>query len=161
MRSTIFIAAVFCVSCSCSDSKFQNPVAPTERSAQPATESTSRRRAVTQPATRAALSGTWGGEHVTLELQDQGGGRIEFDCAHGSITQAIIPRSDGTFSATGTFTRELGHPVAGDTDDAHPARYSGTVSGTKMELTIAVDGQELPNRFELEKDQEGRLVKCL
>src|SRR5437764_9129292 len=118
MRSTIFIAAaIFCVSCSCSDSKFQNPVAPTERAAQAATEGTSRHRAVAQPAKRAALSGTWGGEHVTLELQEVDGGRIEFDCAHGSIMQAIIPGSDGTFSVDGTFTRELGHPVAGDTDD--------------------------------------------
>ena len=155
----IFIAtAVFCLSCS--DSRFQNPVAPSDRSVQAATESTSRRRAVTQPTTRAALSGVWGGEHVTLELQNEGG-RIEFDCAHGGITQAIIPRSDGTFSVTGTFTREFGHPAAGETDDARPARYSGTVSGARMELTITVDGEEFPDRFELQKDQEGRLFKCL
>ena len=102
MRSMILtISAVLCLSCS--DSNVRNPAAPADRSSQ-AIGTTTRRRAVTHPPSRAALSGEWGGEHIGLEVKD-GAGRLELDCAHGSITQAIVPAADGTFSVLGTFTR--------------------------------------------------------
>ena len=158
MRSMILtISAVLCLSCS--DSNVRNPAAPADRSSQ-AIGTTTRRRAVTHPPSRAALSGEWGGEHIALELQD-GAGRLELDCAHGSITQAIVPAADGTFSVLGTFTRESGGPVPREGEDVHPARYSGKVSGDRMDLTIAVDGTELADKFVLVKNQSPRIVKCL
>jgi len=153
----LMVTAVLCLSCS--DSNLRNPAAPADRSTQ-AIASSARRRAVTHPPIRAALSGAWGGQHIGLELQD-GAGRLELDCAHGSITQAIVPAADGTFSVLGTFTLESGGPVPGEGENPHPARYSGEVSGDRMDLTIAVDGTELPDKFVLVKNQSPRIVKCL
>ena len=46
----------------------------------------------------AAATGRWGGEHVALELTPAGG-VIEYDCAHGGLTQAVRLGSRGEFEA--------------------------------------------------------------
>ena len=161
MRRTFIIGVAAVAFLACPDGKFQNPAAPADRTATAAvTQNTGRHRAVTQPMARGALSGTWGGEHVSLEL-DTVGGLIEFDCGRGTLTQPIVPLPDGTFSVAGTFTREGGPAMVGEISDPHPARYRGTVSGDTMELIVAVDSQELPDRFALVKGQSPRLTKCL
>lgn len=36
------------------------------------------------------LRGAWGGEHIAMEVTDPGA-TIEYDCAHGRITEKIAP----------------------------------------------------------------------
>src|ERR1044071_3856126 len=35
------------------------------------------------------VTGAWGGEHVILEAS-KAGAEVEFDCAHGQISQAVV-----------------------------------------------------------------------
>ena len=48
------------------------------------------------------LFGTWGGDHIRLEVSGTGA-TLEYDCAVGTIEGSILPR-DGRFSASGTHT---------------------------------------------------------
>lgn len=75
------------------------------------------------------LSGVWGGEHVTLTVNDTGS-HVEFDCAHGDIPSPLKAGGDGAFAAPGTFVREHGGPVRADEKpDVLPAMYIGSVTG--------------------------------
>jgi len=48
-------------------------------------------RAGTQaaPDASAVATGAWGGEHVVLKVSEKGAD-VEFDCAHGQVTQPIV-----------------------------------------------------------------------
>ena len=35
------------------------------------------------------LKGTWGGDHISMEVTDSGA-EIEYDCAHGSVTETNL-----------------------------------------------------------------------
>src|SRR5690349_23937403 len=52
-----------------------------------------------------AQTGTWGGEHIRLEVTAQGG-EVEYDCGHGTIDQKIITDGQGHFDLRGTHVRE-------------------------------------------------------
>jgi len=72
-----------------------------------------------------AQVGTWGGEHIGLEVTEQGG-QVEYDCAHGTIDQKVVADAHGRFDLRGTHAREHGGPVRKDeTADSHPARFAG------------------------------------
>src|SRR5437588_11373442 len=58
-------------------------------------------------------TGTWGGEHVRMEVTKTGA-EIEFDCAHGQTTEPIALDKRGNFDAPGTFTPEHGRPILRD-----------------------------------------------
>src|SRR6266704_6162361 len=93
-------------------------------------------------------SGTWGGEHVILNVS-KSGAEVEFDCAHGQITQAIALDKHGDFKATGTFTPEHSGPVRRDEDTPPtPATYAGHVDGDSMNLTVTL-GKENIGTFTL------------
>ncbi len=110
---------------------------------------------------RALPIGTWGGEHILLEVA-AGSASVELDCAHGAVEGAIRLDSQGRFDVGGSFARERGGPVREGQEDAHPARYSGSVEGKTMTLTIAVaEGGETLGPFELVRDRAARLTKCL
>ncbi len=108
---------------------------------------------------RTLAPGSWGGDHVALEVTAQGGS-IEFDCAHGAIAEPIVLDDDGHFESTGTYVREHGGPVREGEEDARPARYAGRVQGQTMTLTITVGGEAL-GPFELERGRTPRITKCL
>lgn len=108
-----------------------------------------------------ALSRAWGGEHIGLEL-DANRGKVELDCAHGTIDEAIIPGADGSFSVRGTFTAEHGGPISdAEVADTRPARYEGLVRGDEMTLKIIVGGQPLPFGYTLRRNEFPQIVKCL
>jgi hypothetical protein len=109
-----------------------------------------------------ALSGLWGGEHVTLTVNDASS-HLEFDCAHGDIPSALKPGADKTFTVPGTFVREHGGPIREDENvDARPAMYIGSVTGQTMQLTIRLtDPDSLIGTFTLIHGAPGRLLKCL
>jgi hypothetical protein len=105
--------------------------------------------------------GTWGGEHMLIEI-DQSVARVEFDCAAGTINVPIM-LSDGDFSATGTFTQGHGGPTrVGETDPALPARYFGSVRGDVMTITVTLTGDNRSiGSFELKRGSSGRVFKCV
>jgi hypothetical protein len=110
---------------------------------------------------RSARAGTWGGEHISLEVTDQGG-RVEYDCAHGTVDQRIVPDARGRFEVRGTHVREHGGPVRrGETEDSHPARFAGEIQGDTMTLTVTEsDTKEVVGTFTLVFGQRPRVMKC-
>jgi hypothetical protein len=114
------------------------------------------------PARERPLTGSWGGQHIGLELTAQGG-RIEYDCAHGTIDGPVVPDREGRFEALGTHTAEHGGPVReGEEEPGEPARYVGKVAGETMTLTVILSGSgDEAGTFTLTRGASPRLVKCL
>jgi hypothetical protein len=108
---------------------------------------------------RTVTSGTWGGEHVSLEVS-KSGAEVEFDCAHGQITQPLILDKHGNFNVAGTFTPEHGGPVRRD-EETTPAqaRYSGHVDGDSLSLKITLE-KEIVGRYTLTRGSQALLRKC-
>jgi hypothetical protein len=108
------------------------------------------------------LTGSWGGQHVALELAPQGG-TLEYDCAAGTIDEPVRPDSSGRFSVRGTHTPGHGGPErVGEESPALPANYEGRVSGSRMTLSVRVvpSGLEL-GPFTVERGATPVIVRCL
>jgi hypothetical protein len=106
-------------------------------------------------------SGTWGGDRIRLDVTSSGA-KIEYDCAHGTIDEAIVVDGTSRFSVAGTHTFERGGSSrSGKAPDRHPARYDGRVVGDTMEITVTVaDTNRRIGRFMLFLNHSARLVKC-
>jgi hypothetical protein len=106
--------------------------------------------------------GTWGGERLGLEVSEQGA-RLEYDCAHGTIDEPIVPDASGRFEATGVHYREHGGPVNVDIPaETHPARYTGRTDGKTMTLTVELtDTGETLGTFALTYGEPPMILKCL
>lgn len=113
-------------------------------------------------------AGIWGGPHIRLDVLDgadaaTAAAMVEFDCAHGSITEPIVPDGSGVFKVAGRYVRERPGPVReGQEDGGVPAVYAGKVQGKSLTLTITLtgSGDEL-GPFELTQGKTSRLTKCL
>lgn len=111
-------------------------------------------------------AGVWGGPHIRLDVLDGAeavAATLEFDCAHGSITEPIVPDGSGVFKVAGRFVRERPGPVRKeDTGEGVPAVYAGKVDGKSLTLTITLtgSGEEL-GPFELIQGKTPRLTKCM
>jgi hypothetical protein len=102
---------------------------------------------------------TWGGDHVRMEVTSSGA-ELEFDCATGTITEAM-PETEGTFSLKGTFTPERGGPTRdGNASRTVDATYSGTIKNDTMTLRVVVSGKDQEAKYVLVKGREVRLMKC-
>jgi hypothetical protein len=110
----------------------------------------------------APVTGRWGGEHVALELTPTGG-TIEYDCAHGGLTQPVRPGDRGEFEAAGVHIREHGGPIReGERPDSVAARYAGRVTGEIMTLRVYAGSRpDTLGPFQLRRGDEPRLLKCL
>ncbi|HVS00531.1 MAG TPA: hypothetical protein VMW27_28170 [Thermoanaerobaculia bacterium] len=110
-------------------------------------------------ASRHVPAGTWGGLHAVLEVEEQGA-RIEYDCAHGTLDGALALDAEGRFAVAGSHTSERGGPVhEGQEPPSRPARYTGSLRGDTLTLTLALDGETV-GTFTLKRGENGRLVKC-
>ena len=109
-----------------------------------------------------ALTGMWGGEHVRLELNATGGA-VEYDCAHGGLTEPARPGPRGDFEARGVHVREHGGPIReGERPDSMPARFVGRVDGDRMTLRVfAGTRPDTLGPFELRRGSDARVFKCL
>jgi hypothetical protein len=106
-----------------------------------------------------AATGTWGGEHVFLQVS-KSGTELEFDCARGQIAGPIALDEHGNFDVPGTFTPEHGGPVGRDENvPLVQARYSGHVDGDRMRLKVTREQEEFGS-FALTHDQLPNLKKC-
>ena len=104
----------------------------------------------------------WGGDHVGLTVSATGG-TLEYDCASGTIDQAIVAATNGNFVAQGTHTIGHGGPsMVGEIPDRHPARYEGWTDGETMRLSVTLTdtGQKLGD-FTLTRGQSPHVFRCL
>jgi hypothetical protein len=108
------------------------------------------------------LTGSWGGEHVGLTL-DPGGGRLDYDCAAGTIDEPLVAVHDGSFAANGRHTPGMGGPEQIDRPrPSYPARYTGTVGRGTMTLRVWIPSQNLTlGPYRLRRDIRPQLLRCL
>lgn len=119
-----------------------------------------RRRSRRRHAADALMPGVWGGQHIRFEVTEEGGARIEYDCARGTIEGKILVDSAGRFNVAGTHYREHGGPVReGEGSSGQPVRFTGRVGGSLMSLTVT-RGRETIGTYTLTRDSQGRVVKC-
>ena len=110
----------------------------------------------------APLTGSWGGEHIGLEL-DAEGGKLRYDCAAGTIEGAVLPNGSGRFQANGAHRPNMGGPARqGREPPFLPAIYTGSVRGDTMTLSVRVpsSGMEI-GPFTLRRGAEPILLRCL
>ena len=122
-----------------------------------------RRHKVKHPAkqtTTRVATGTWGGEHVRLQVTEAGA-TVEYDCAHGTLAGPLALDAHGRFSVAGTYAREGGPVRANAAPTGQPASFKGRVQGRTMTLTATLTdkGQDV-GTFTLTQGSEGRLWKC-
>ncbi len=106
--------------------------------------------------------GTWGGNHVLMEVTEEGA-RIEYDCAHGTISESLKIDRNGKFSAKGLHFRERGGPQRVGTEErGEPVVYSGTTDGKTATLTVTNSvTDEIIGTFALTLGKGSRITKCL
>ena len=106
------------------------------------------------------LVGLWGGQGIGLNLQG-GMGPVEFDCAAGTIDEAI-PSAKVPFSLRGTYRAGQPGPVrVGEIFVSQRATYSGIVDKDQMTLTVKLeDGTEL-GPFTLNYGVPPQINRCL
>ena len=110
---------------------------------------------------QAALTGVWGGNGIAVTVT-AGGATIEFDCAHGTISQPLTLDASGHFSTNGIYVQEHGGPIAPGPQDSHAALYRGTVQGGAMSLTVSLtDTAQTVGTFTAVLGAAPRVVKCL
>ncbi len=116
--------------------------------------------AATPAPKRSVPEGDWGGPHVALKVTSAGA-RLELDCAHGGIDEAIALDDDGRFEARGLYVKESAGPARSEGSSGRPARYSGRVDGDTLSLKIVLaDSGATVGSFTLERGRFARIVKC-
>jgi ketosteroid isomerase-like protein len=109
---------------------------------------------------RSLPAGNWGGDHIGMEVTGEGA-RLDYDCAHGSIDEAIRLDEKGHFDVRGTHVREGPGPVRPEGLKGVPARYVGEVEGDTMKLTVSlVSSGEDVGTFTLVRGRLPRIHKC-
>jgi hypothetical protein len=108
------------------------------------------------------LSGQWGGQGVSMEIEGTKA-TLTFDCAHGTISEAIVPDEAGKFTVKGSFTRERGGPMReDDVSTGAAATYSGVVQADSLSLTITLNGSKEPvASYALTHGKAGRIRRCM
>jgi uncharacterized protein YceK len=108
------------------------------------------------------LKGKWGGEHIGMVVSDSSA-TLDYDCAHGTIYEPIIPDAGGKFEVTGVHVFEHGGPIRIDEiPDEHPALYKGHIAGKEMTLILVItDTDTVIDTFLLTRGVEPLIYKCL
>lgn len=103
----------------------------------------------------------WGGRHVSMSVGEEGA-RLEFDCARGQIDAPFETDAEGRFDLPGTYTRHGPGPIRlGKTPPTRPARYAGRVEGSRMTLSVRLEGSDRPlGEYTLRRGSRGNVVKC-
>lgn len=92
---------------------------------------------------------------------DTSGGRLEYDCASGTIGP-IIPGPRGNFEAEGSHTPAAGGPdIEGQIRPTYPTSFSGNVRGDRMTLRGRLQNGVVLGPFELRRGVEPIIFRCL
>jgi hypothetical protein len=105
--------------------------------------------------------GLWGGEHIRMEVTAEQT-KIEYDCAHATVSSRIVLDPRGRFVVKGTYFEEHGGPSRqGEEGHGYPVQFRGTVKRKDMKLTVTrTDTQQLIGTYSLTHGREAELVKC-
>ena len=114
-----------------------------------------------KPRTRPLTTGTWGGQHIRMEVTARGVS-IEYDCAHATIDKRIALDRNGRFDVAGMHFSERGGPVRrGYESGGYAVLFAGQVKGKEMTLTVTNSKtHESIGTFTLKYGQQARLMKC-
>lgn len=105
--------------------------------------------------------GEWGGTHVGLSLAPASG-RLEYDCAAGTIEAPAPVQPDGTFAAEGTHTPGWGGPeIEGQARPTYRVQYSGRLRGDVMSLRGRLENGVELGPFTLRRGAEPIIFRCL
>ena len=103
------------------------------------------------------VTGTWGGEGAGL-IADDTSAHVHIGCTYGNVHQPIVADSRGRFVLPGEQDITA-HPV--DRGILHPARFSGSVLGRTMTLTVTLtDTAVTLGPVQVTLDQAPRLGPC-
>lgn len=105
--------------------------------------------------------GPWSGAGIVLRIEE-GGARVEFDCAHGSVVEPFAVDSSGRFDLRAQYVQERPGPVRiGEQEKPRTARVSGQITESTMTFTLTAQEPVLTlGPFTLEPGEQGRLHKC-
>jgi hypothetical protein len=108
------------------------------------------------------LTGKWGGKHIGILVSDSST-TLEYDCAHGTIDEAIITDDEGKFEVSGIHVFEHGGAIRNDeAPDEHPALYKGHIVGNEMTLILVLtDTNTEIGTFSLTRGVDPLIHKCL
>jgi uncharacterized protein YceK len=108
------------------------------------------------------LKGKWGGKHIGIVVSDSSA-TLEYDCAHGTIDEPIVPDDDGKFEVSGVHVFEHGGAIRIDEiPDEHPALYKGRIIGNEMTLILIItDTNTEIDTFSLTRGVDPLIYKCL
>jgi hypothetical protein len=105
-----------------------------------------------------ALAGSFGGPHIGVDLAG-GLGTVQFDCAAGTIDQAI--NSDGPFSAPGTYLPGQAGPVrVGQVFTVKRATYAGIATKTDLTMTVTLEDGEVLGPYSLTFGAPAQVTRC-
>jgi hypothetical protein len=105
-------------------------------------------------------AGTWGGQGIAMEVTEKGA-TLDYDCAHGTVDEAMTLDGSGRLEARGVHAREHGGPVREGESKGQPAVYSGRVDGDTLTLTVKLAGSdEVIGTYTLVRGKQGRIRKC-
>jgi len=107
-------------------------------------------------------TGAWGGQHIGMVVSDSGA-TIEYDCATGRITEALLLDANGNFQWSGVHVPGHGGPIRqGEVFDSLPARYAGSATKDRMTLTLTITGSTQPAQtFTLARGGTASVFRCL
>jgi hypothetical protein len=108
---------------------------------------------------RRVPQGQWGGPHARLDVHEKGA-ILELDCARGTMEGPLRLARGGRFQAKGTYEREGGALYAPEASPARPARFSGSLKGKVLSLSILTEDGQKVGPFDLEHGATAQLVKC-
>ena len=94
----------------------------------------------TEPTGRPLETGRWTGDGACLSVTDAACNLV-VGCGHGQFPRPTVD-ARGSFDVNGTYRIEVG-PVS--IDPAPPARFSGSVTGRRLTLTVAPSAASLPS----------------
>ena len=81
------------------------------------------------------LTGTWGGDNVTLILEDADA-HVHIGCTNGDFPAPLSVDDDGRVSVAGSYVLRA-YPI--QVGPSLPAQFAGVVDGRRLTFTVAVN----------------------
>ena len=111
--------------------------------------------------------GVWGGEHAGVDFEG-GLSDVQFDCASGTIDDAVYPARDGSFSVKGTYRTGADRPGQGGSVLRQPGsglfgpgRQGTTKKGAATDdAERDIRGRVLAGPFTLTEGMPPQLTRC-